>query len=480
MFLKDKYKADGSFDKTKSRFVVNGNKQDLESVGSTNSPTVNPITVLTLLNVAASKDYYIAAYDIKSAFQKTRTVQAQKDRRIFIKMSGDVASLWLELHPEHEEFLSTKGNIYFELQSFLNGLKEASFEFYLYLHELLVSRGFKRSVADPCLYVKRSEIHGTIYLCVHVDDILCISQYEAGFPIVEQALETKFQLVKQYTNISYLGMSIIHDRNRGIITINQKMIIEKILTSCGITHLSKVPATPAGEDVFEENENEELCPDTDKYLSLVMSLMYLARFTRPDILFAVSYLATKTQAPSTKDMKVLMRVIRYLHGTSQLKMRISKSDLKLHVYADASHIVHHDGKGHSGIILTFGSAPIFFRSVKLKAITRSSTESELMSLEDASTYVVWTQLLLEELGVDQHRPTIVYQDNKSTIHMAQYGGNFKRTKHILCKQMYVRERIEQGDLTLKYCPTDEMVADVLTKPLGKASFLKFRAKLGLV
>ena len=232
-------------------------------------------------------------------------------------------------------------------------------------------------------------------------------------------------------------------------------------------------------DIFETVESRATGQMAEKFLSLVMLLMYLARFTRPDILFAVSYLATRTHSPSDKDMTILMRVIRYLYGTSRLCMVIKKSHLNLHAYADASHVVHDDGKGHSGIVLSLGSAPVFFRSVKLKAVARSSTEAELMSLEDATTYVVWTQLLLKEMGISQQKPTLIHQDNKSTIHMAQFGGNFKRTKHILCKQMYVRERIEQGEVVLKYCPTGDMIADVFTKPLNKQFFLKFREKLGL-
>jgi hypothetical protein len=86
--------------------------------------------------------------------------------------------------------------------------------------------------------------------------------------------------------------------------------------------------------------------------------------------------------------------------------------------------------------------------------------------------------MLTELGVEQgEAPTPVYQDNKSTIIMATQGGNFKRTKHILHKQGFVRERIANGEMKLIYLPTGSMPADMLTKPLGKGPMQRFMRTL---
>ena len=90
----------------------------------------------------------------------------------------------------------------------------------------------------------------------------------------------------------------------------------------------------------------------------------------------------------------------------------------------------------------------------------------MSALEDASTYAVWYQLLLSDLGVSA-RPITVCQDNKSTIIMAVKGASFKRTKHLIGRHSYVKERIANGDIVLKYVPTKEMMADLLTKPVSK-------------
>ena len=64
------------------------------------------------------------------------------------------------------------------------------------------------------------------------------------------------------------------------------------------------------------------------------------------------------------------------------------------------------------------------------------------------------------------QPIRIYQDNLSTIILAQARGSFKRTKHLITKQAFVRERIKSGDIELKYKRTNQMVADFLTKPLS--------------
>ncbi len=93
--------------------------------------------------------------------------------------------------------------------------------------------------------------------------------------------------------------------------------------------------------------------------------------------------------------------------------------------------------------------------------------------------LVWLRRLLEEIGVNTKEPTVLMEDNKGTIALAQNPVAHARTKHIDIRHHFIREAVQEGVVKIDYCPTEEMIADLLTKPLVKGQFEKFRAALGL-
>ena len=74
---------------------------------------------------------------------------------------------------------------------------------------------------------------------------------------------------------------------------------------------------------------------------------------------------------------------------------------------------------------------------------------------------------------------IIYQDNTSTMKLAQNGksSSGKRTRHFDIKLFYVTDLIEKGEVVVRYCPTDVMIGDYMTKPLVGAKFKSFRKKI---
>jgi hypothetical protein len=97
-------------------------------------------------------------------------------------------------------------------------------------------------------------------------------------------------------------------------------------------------------------------------------------------------------------------------------------------------------------------------------------------LYDKSSDVLWTRHFLEAQGYTV-TTNIVYQDNMSTLSLAKNGYVSKRSKHIKAKYLYICHYHNSGELTLRYCPTDEMWADILTKPLQGSKFRIMRAFL---
>jgi hypothetical protein len=467
MFIKEKIKPDGTFDKTKGRHVLNGDRQNPAFVGETKSPTVNPISVKIQLNLCASEEAStLTSMDFPSAFLIPKIAE---DKVVIMLIPKQLVSFWLKLYPSLRSYVSQKnGCLYVRLKKWLYGSKEAPKAFHDYLDKYLKSIGFKPTPLDKCFYSKPSK-DGIILISVHVDDLLLTTP---NIVIRNQILKTiKLQfhnITIQHDSVDYLGMKIVKHRN-GSITINQQGYIQKLIDQYGTT--KSIPPTPAiSSDLLNhDNDNGALC-NSKRYLSLIMSLMFLGRFTRSDILHATTYLATKSSNPTMNNWRSAIRIVDYLRGNSKAGITILNPDMKLRIFADASHAIHKDGKGHGGIIITLGSSPIMTKSYKLKMVTKSSTESELVTLDEALTYGQYIQDQLEYLRINGSTKVICYQDNQSTISMIHTGGNFNRTKHnILVRLNYVKDMVSSGGrYHINYIPTTRMIADYhLTKPLSQ-------------
>jgi hypothetical protein len=364
-------------------------------------------------------------------------------------------------------------SITFRLRKYIYGLHESPSAFNQLMNRYSI--GFQRSKADPCLYFIRETDGMYSFLTLHVDDMLLASSSKSMQQWFESSVQSRFSIMSQYDDISYLSMSISQDKH-GNIVVNQIGFIDKlvakyakssdtVLSSTSPTFLKDSPGKPISQK---------------EYLGLVMSLMYLSRFSRPDLLFPTSYLATKSSNPTSKDYRKAHQILMYAKSTRSLSLKfLAKANLHPIVYTDTSHILHRDGKGQGGIFITLGSAPIMTKSFKLKLVTRSSTESELIALEEACTYALWLSTLLQDLQLSDVKRVTIANDNKSTLHIAKYGGNFSNSKHIINRQQFVSQYLSTNDITLVCCPTDTMPGDMLTKPKPGPTLIKLCKRISI-
>jgi hypothetical protein len=179
-------------------------------------------------------------------------------------------------------------------------------------------------------------------------------------------------------------------------------------------------------------------------------------------------------------MKKLLHILRYLNGTKNVKIKYLPHSLQVVAWIDASYGLHQDTKGQTGIVITLGrnGPPVFCKSRKQKLVSRSSTEAELIALNEGLPEVIWAKQFMENLGFPQLMTT-VFEDNKSAILLAnqQNGSTLSKTKHIQVRFYYIRELIQQRQINIIYLPTHEMIADILTKPIVGKLFKMLRNKI---
>ncbi len=137
-----------------------------------------------------------------------------------------------------------------------------------------------------------------------------------------------------------------------------------------------------------------------------------------------------------------------------------------------------DRKSNTGFVFKLNGAAISWVSRKQNCVTLSSMEAEFVALTEATQEVVWLRKVLAEMGEIQTNPTCMFEDNQSCISFVKNGRLNKRSKHIDTKKNYIKDMCDK-EIMLRYCPTEDMVADIMTKPLGCVKLHKFVEELGL-
>jgi len=127
-----------------------------------------------------------------------------------------------------------------------------------------------------------------------------------------------------------------------------------------------------------------------------------------------------------------------------------------------------------------GGGAICWRSKLQTIVVLSSTEAEYVGATPAVQEVVWLRDLLCELGITDTSPSILNMDNRGAVSLTRGAGDSNRTKHIDIRYHFIRSHVESKCIKVQYLPTDEMIADILTKNLGHTKHNYFVGKLGMV
>jgi hypothetical protein len=478
MFLKKK--CNGII---KGRGCADGRKQCMYTAKEdASSPMVAIESVMLSCVINAMEQRDIATVDIPGAF-----MQADMDELVHVKLEGKMAKLLVLIDPKlyrkHVRIEKGKQILYVELRKArLYGTLRALLLFWRLLTKRLKSWGFEANPYDWC--VANKTINGKqCTILWHVDDLKISHVDPVVVTDVINRLEKVFGIEGPLTKTrgslhDYLGMTLDFS-SEGKVKSTMVDYIQNMLDELP-SNMDGEAATPAANHLFDVNDatadmllNQETA---ELYHHNVAKLLFLCKRARPDIQTAVSFLCTRVKNPDTDDYKKLMRVMRYLRGTLNMPLTLEANDVRvIKWHIDAAFAVHPDMKGHTGGNMTLGKGSVYGTSTQQKINTRSSTEAELISVNDIMPQVLWTRYFLSAQGYDTTE-NIVYQDNQSAILLEKNGkgSSSKRTHHIDIRYFFVTDRVASKEVSIEYCPTRDMVADFFTKPLQGSQFKKFR------
>ena len=451
-----KLDKDGEVDRFKARYVARGFNQ-VQGVDYTEtfSPTVSITTVRALAQIAVNHDWTIRHLDVKTAY-----LNAPIDCQIYVEQ------------PEGYQQCDADGEkLYCKLKKSLYGLKQSGRLWNHTLNEFLEEIGLERSKVDHCLYTKNSDNNEHVRLIVFVDDVVLAGDNESVMCIKEK-LEQRFKM-KDLGDLSwFLGIEFVRDENT--LKINQRQYIERLLSKYGMENSKAAPTPCIERPDFEQDSEIEQDIDNETYRSVIGSLMYAALCTRPDIQWVVSQLSRFLNETVTVARWIAVkRILRYLRGTVDYGLVYRKSELKLKGYCDADWAGSENRKSTSGICLSLNddsdSSLVTWRSQRQSVVALSTCEAEYIALALGFQEGIFLKQLVSDLDYVKNPEELkvtMFSDSQSAISLSENPVYHKRSKHIDIKYHFVRDNIGKG-FNLKYIGTKDMLADFLTKPVGK-------------
>ncbi|QRV89310.1 Retrovirus-related Pol polyprotein from transposon TNT 1-94 [Ceratobasidium sp. AG-Ba] len=450
---------DGEILRYKARLVAKGFSQrpgvDYTEISS---PVAAADSLRTLLSIVAALELELLQIDVKTAF-----LHGELDEEIYME--------------QPEGFVEGRGQVW-ELRKAIYGLKQAARAFYLRLKSILEQMGFKRCETDHAVFYRRDGEELAIILA-HVDDMLLAGTSLSFLEMIKADLAKHLEIVDLGEAKMFVGIEIERNRSAGTLKISQRRYINDILARFGMTGC-KTCATPMAESPNLPKLDESTI-DRTRYQQLIGSLMYAMISTRADIAYATGLLAQHAANPGKEHWDAAHRILRYLNSSIDLGIIYHRSDnLELQGYVDADYAGDKSSsRSTTGWAFFLAGGLIAYSSRKQPTISLSSTEAEYVATSSAARELIWIRQFISELGLLPEGPTTVFSDNQSSIALAKNPANHQNTKHIRVKYHFIREVIALRELDLKYIPTDDQVADVLTKPLGCLKFTRFVSAMGM-
>jgi hypothetical protein len=371
-----------------------------------------------------------------------------------------------------------------KLQKSLYGLKQSPRAWYQKIDTFLLAHGFTRSIADHSLYFMQEGQHVVIVI-IYVDDLIILASLMSSMKALKAMLEREYEMSDLGELHFCLGVEFVRDRATRTITMSQGKYVMDVLKRFGMEDCKPV-ATPldANSKLVKLSEEEYAAEAKSMaevpYKQAVGSLMYAMIATRPDLAYPISVVSQHMARPGSMHWMAVKRIMRYLKGTSDVKLCLGGQDIVLSGHCDADYAGDtSDRRSTTGYMFKVGSGAVSWNSKRQQTTATSTVEAEYMATSHATKEAIWLRQLMADVGCAQGEATTIMSDNQGSISLAKNPTHHSRTKHIDVQYHFIREKLEMGVIRLDYCPTEHMVADVLTKGLSRDRHQRLLSAFGL-
>jgi hypothetical protein len=353
----------------------------------------------------------------------------------------------------------------------------------------LTSYGFTSVNYSDCYYTWKdpkdtSASAATMQLVVHVDDSLLSFSSNAVGLAFKAALLARFDGTDEGPVEHLLGCSITRDGRH--LHLSLASYCDELLATWGMTDCNpaSTPLEPGTRLLIADRPETPDPVRRLEYQKITGSIQFLSQWTRPDLQFSANELAKHNSNPGVKHLAACYRVLRYIKGTRTLGITYTR-DLpdanRLLIWSDADWAsCTETRRSISAWVSTLNGGAVSWRSRQAPRVASSTGEAEFVSASKASDEALWLRRTLSDIGVPQRTATPLFCDNRAARMMSENPVHKERTKHVDYRVHILKERVQDGVVRVLDCPTQDMLADPLTKQLpGPAHMRHTRVQAGL-
>jgi hypothetical protein len=450
------------------------------------APVAKMVTLRILLTLVAIYSLSTGSLDVKTAF-----LNAPIKEDVWLKPPKELLALLqalLKSTKDKNQRRELKRQIrglqaghLLKLQKAIYGTKQASREWYLLVDAFLRSMGFTSNVADTCFY-SLSVGNDYVLILLYVDDIIVAATSEVLKMKYINSFRKRFKISYSGELREYLNILIIYDKINHKVELSQQIYIEQLLKQFTIMP-DPLVTTPMQENLHlpleeESNATRAQMAFVEKfpYRELIGVILYLNVCTRPDVSFAISYLAKFNSKPTFLACKALWRLAKYLYNTREVKLTLgggANGPCQV-AYSDSDWAsCKVTRKSRTGCLVFLGNGPVAWYSKMQTIVALSSFEAEYIAYVPTIQLCSHVRKILKSINIPNVKfiyGVSIWSDNQAALATSKNPVNHQRSKHFHMKYAYIQEEVSRGAVVMGYTTSATNRADVCTKAVGLKIF----------